>query len=48
MDEADRCDELVLLREGAVLATGTPDEIRQRTGADGLDEAFLRLIEAVE
>jgi ABC-2 type transport system ATP-binding protein len=46
MDEADRCDELVLLREGAVLATGTPAEIRERTGADGLDDAFLRLIEA--
>jgi ABC-2 type transport system ATP-binding protein len=46
MDEADRCDELVLLREGAVLATGTPRELRERTGADNLDEAFLRLVEA--
>ena len=46
MDEADRCDELVLLREGAVLASGTPAEIRERTGADALDDAFLRLIEA--
>jgi ABC-2 type transport system ATP-binding protein len=45
MDEADRCDELILLREGRVLATGTPAAIRERTGADGLDEAFLRLIE---
>jgi ABC-2 type transport system ATP-binding protein len=46
MDEAERCDELVLLREGAVLATGTPGELRARTGADALDEVFLRLVEA--
>jgi ABC-2 type transport system ATP-binding protein len=45
MDEADRCDELVLLRDGAVLATGTPAALRARTGADALDEVFLRLVE---
>jgi ABC-2 type transport system ATP-binding protein len=45
MDEADRCDELVLLREGRVLATGTPAAIRERTGAADLEGAFLRLIE---
>jgi ABC-2 type transport system ATP-binding protein len=46
MDEAERCDELVLLRDGAVLANGTPAELRARTGADALDEVFLRLVEA--
>jgi ABC-2 type transport system ATP-binding protein len=46
MDEADRCDELVLLRDGAVLATGTPAELRARTGAEALDDVFLRLVEA--
>jgi ABC-2 type transport system ATP-binding protein len=45
MDEADRCDELVLLREGRVLAQSTPAEIRERTGARDLDAAFLKLIE---
>jgi len=45
MDEADNCDELVLLREGTLLATGTPDDLRRRTGADDLGESFLRLIE---
>jgi ABC-2 type transport system ATP-binding protein len=45
MDEADRCDELLLLREGRLLATGTPAELRARTGADDLDSAFLRLVE---
>jgi ABC-2 type transport system ATP-binding protein len=45
MDEADRCDELLLLHNGKVLATGTPDELRERTQTRDLDGAFLRLIE---
>ena len=45
MDEADRCDELVLLREGAVLATGSPTELRERAGVQALDDVFLRLVE---
>ena len=45
MDEADRCDTLLLLREGRIIATGTPDELRRRTGAAELDAVFLRLIE---
>jgi ABC-2 type transport system ATP-binding protein len=48
MDEAERCDRLVLLREGKVLAVDTPDALRERTGANGLDEAFLRLVEGLE
>jgi len=48
MDEADRCDRLVLLRDGGILATGTPDELRAATGADDLGEAFLRLVDDVE
>lgn len=46
MDEADRCDELVLLRDGAVLATGTPAELRTRTHAGTLEDVFLHLVEA--
>ena len=46
MDEADRCDALLLLREGRVLARGTPAELRGRTGTTSLDDAFLALIEA--
>jgi len=45
MDEADRCDALLLLREGALLATGTPAELRARTGEQELDDVFLKLIE---
>jgi ABC-2 type transport system ATP-binding protein len=46
MDEAERCDELVLLREGRIVATGTPDELRARTHADDLEDAFLVLAES--
>jgi ABC-2 type transport system ATP-binding protein len=44
MDEAARCDDLVLLREGGVLATGTPRDLLERTGSGDLDGAFLALI----
>lgn len=46
MEEASHCQQLVLLREGAVLARGTPDELRRQTHVDDMDEVFLRLIEA--
>jgi len=46
MDEATRCDRLVLLREGRVLADLTPAELLQRTGAPDADAAFLALIDA--
>ena len=46
MDEADRCDDLVLLRDGRIVATGSPDELRRRTGMDDLEAAFLALAEA--
>jgi ABC-2 type transport system ATP-binding protein len=45
MDEADRCDSLLLLREGRILAAAAPQELKEQTGADGLDDAFLRLID---
>lgn len=48
MDEADRCDRLVLLREGRTVADGTPAELRARSGAAAMDEVFLKLIERAE
>jgi ABC-2 type transport system ATP-binding protein len=44
MDEADRCDELVLLREGRILARDAPDALRARTGAPSIETAFLTLV----
>ncbi|PVG82488.1 multidrug ABC transporter ATP-binding protein [Nocardioides gansuensis] len=45
MDEADRCDRLLLMREGRIIADGTPDEIRAKSGSDNIEDAFLRLVE---
>ncbi|MCQ0006456.1 ABC transporter ATP-binding protein [Actinomadura madurae] len=44
MDEAGRTDRLLLMREGLILADGTPDGLRSRTGTSDLEEAFLHLI----
>jgi ABC-2 type transport system ATP-binding protein len=48
MDEADRCDRILLMRDGSILAESTPQELRDDTGADDLDGAFLTLIERAE
>ncbi len=47
MDEADRCDRLLLMREGRIIADGTPDDIRQKSGADDIESAFLKIVEEV-
>jgi ABC-2 type transport system ATP-binding protein len=44
MDEAERCDALILMRDGRILATGRPDELRERTGAPDVERAFLALV----
>ncbi len=41
MDEADRCDELLFMRSGVVIARGTGDKLRERAGTDDLEQAFL-------
>ncbi len=48
MDEASRCDLLVLLRDGDVLAQGTLDELRARTGAPDAEGVFLALVDAAD
>jgi ABC-2 type transport system ATP-binding protein len=45
LDEARHCDEVILLREGRIIAQLTPTELSARTGTDDLDDAFIRLIE---
>jgi ABC-2 type transport system ATP-binding protein len=45
MDEAARCDRLLLMREGRLVADTTPDELRERTGEQEMESAFLRLVE---
>jgi ABC-2 type transport system ATP-binding protein len=48
MEEAEHCDELLLMREGELLAAESPGELRARTGHEQLDQAFLALIEERE
>lgn len=48
MDEASRCDRLVLMRDGAVLAEGTLGELLVRTGATDAEGAFLALVDAAQ
>ena len=45
MDEAAECDEILLMREGAILRQTTPDGLRSETGETDLSRAFLALIE---
>ncbi|MGW7262865.1 ABC transporter ATP-binding protein [Streptomyces sp. NPDC054842] len=45
MDEAERCHRLLLMREGEILAADTPDALRERTGSDTVEAAFLHLVD---
>jgi ABC-2 type transport system ATP-binding protein len=44
MDEAERCDELVYIAYGRVLARGTAAQIVAGSGASDLEDAFVRLV----
>jgi len=48
MDEAARCDDLLLLREGELIAATTPGRLREVTKTNDLDSAFLAVIERFE
>ena len=45
MEEADSCHDLILLRNGRILAQGTPAVLRARTGKTRMDDVFINLIE---
>src|SRR5262249_24424104 len=44
MDEADRCDDIVLMRDGVLLAVKPREQLLADTGADDVEDAFLRLV----
>lgn len=46
MDEAARCDELILMREGGIVAAASPSDLLARTRTDDLERAFLALAQA--
>ena len=41
MDEAEKCDRLGLMRDGRLIAVGTPNELKERTNTVTIEEAFL-------
>jgi len=48
MDEADRCERLLLMREGLLLADDTPQRLRERTSSPDIEGAFLALVDKAQ
>lgn len=46
MDEAGHCQELLLIRDGKLLASGSPKELCERTGTKTVEDSFLKLVES--
>jgi ABC-2 type transport system ATP-binding protein len=44
MDEATRCDRLILMRDGRIIADDTPDGLLEKTGAEDIETAFLDIV----
>jgi ABC-2 type transport system ATP-binding protein len=44
MDEAERCDDLVLIREGRLIAHSSPAQLRQYTDTKTVEQSFLKLV----
>ena len=45
MNEAERCDRLSLMNNGRVLASGSPQEIKEQFSVDTLEAAFIQVLE---
>jgi ABC-2 type transport system ATP-binding protein len=48
MDEASRCDDLVLIRDGQIVAHSTPKELLEKTSTKTVEQAFLKLVRGRE
>lgn len=44
MDEAERCDDLLLLRDGHLIAHDSPAGLRRKTGSSTVEQSFLALV----
>ncbi len=44
MEEAERFDWLIAMNEGRILAAGSPADLKSRTGADSIEDAFVALL----
>jgi len=45
MDEASRCERLILMRAGRLLADDPPQTLLEQTGSADVEQAFLRLVD---
>ncbi|WP_341539976.1 hypothetical protein [Mammaliicoccus sciuri] len=43
LDEADKCDRLLLMREGQIISYGTPNEIKSSYNVKTIEDVFLAL-----
>ncbi len=48
MDEAVRCDRLLLMRDGHLLADDTPAALQRAMDSEDIEEAFLRLVDQAQ
>ncbi len=44
MDEAERCDDLLLIRDGKVIAHSSPEDLKKKTGTKTVEQSFLKLV----
>lgn len=42
MDEAERCDQIVMIRDGSILTSGTPTDLKKQYKAVTFDEVFIK------
>jgi ABC-2 type transport system ATP-binding protein len=47
MDEAERCDRLLLMRDGELIAQDSPQALLDRTRTTDVENAFLSIVEGV-
>lgn len=42
MDEAEKCDRLAMVRDGEIITSGSPAELKNQYGINSLEEVFLK------
>ena len=42
MDEAERCDYIAMVRDGSILTSGTPKDLKAQYGVNNFDEVFIK------
>ena len=44
LEEAERCDEVILMRDGKLLFFGEPSELKKKTGSADIEGSFIQLV----